>query len=386
MYAPWCTHCKRLEPVWSHVAQNLYASSIRVGRVDCTRFTSVAQHFKIKGFPTILFLKGEQKFTYNGDRTREEIVKFALRLSGPPVQEITRTESFETLKADRELYFLYVGERVGPLWDIYHKTAEAFQPHAFFYQSHPVVVDKNAPIKRIPAIVVYKENTHYTFIPKDHMDLASLNETMYNWVNKERFQTFPKVTWGNINQLFLTGKNLVLAVVEENAVEDVAPDMLEFRDMVESVIKKKRAKYHDDFQFGWIANPELVNGIAMMEMSTPSLIVINTTTTHHHIPDDDPSKLTPHAIEMFLEHIKNETAPRYGGNSIPVQVYRTWFEARSKLSAMWKGNPILTVVLFGLPALFLSLICYGICCPDILDAGDDEEDDEDESNSHMKKD
>jgi thioredoxin domain-containing protein 10 len=40
---------------------------------------------------------------------------------------------------------------------------------------------------------------------------------------------------------------------------------------------------------------------------------------------------------------------------------------------MWKGNPILTMVLFGLPAGFLSLICYGICCPDILDA-DDEED------------
>lgn len=40
---------------------------------------------------------------------------------------------------------------------------------------------------------------------------------------------------------------------------------------------------------------------------------------------------------------------------------------------MWMGNPILTMVLFGLPAGFLSLICYGICCPDILDA-DEEED------------
>lgn len=54
MYAPWCAHCKRLEPVWSHVAQHLHATSIRVGRVDCTRFTNVASSFKIKGFPTIL--------------------------------------------------------------------------------------------------------------------------------------------------------------------------------------------------------------------------------------------------------------------------------------------------------------------------------------------
>lgn len=56
-----------------------------------------------------------------------------------------------------------------------------------------------------------------------------------------------------------------------------------------------------------------------------------------------------------------------------IRVYRSWFELRTTLSAMWMGNPILTMVLFGLPAGFLSLICYGICCPDILDADDDEE-------------
>lgn len=48
-----------------------------------------------------------------------------------------------------------------------------------------------------------------------------------------------------MHQLFLTNKNLVLAVVEENQVEEVPPDMLEFRDMVEAVIKKKRHKYHE---------------------------------------------------------------------------------------------------------------------------------------------
>lgn len=76
-------------------------------------------------------------------------------------------------------------------------------------------------------------------------DLDKMNETLYKWVNAERFPTFPKITRGNINQLFLTNKNLVLAVVEENQLEEIAPDMLEFRDMVESVIKKKREKYHE---------------------------------------------------------------------------------------------------------------------------------------------
>ena len=61
-------------------------------------------------------LKGDQKYVYEGDRTREEIVKFALRLSGPPVQEITKTQSFDIIKKEHDLYFLYVGNRAGILW------------------------------------------------------------------------------------------------------------------------------------------------------------------------------------------------------------------------------------------------------------------------------
>lgn len=64
---------------------------------------------------------------------------------------------------------------------------------------------------------------------------------------------------------------------------------------------------------------------------------------------------------------------RYGGNSWLVHLYRFWFETKTTLGSMWKGNPILTSLIFGLPAGFLSLIFYGICCPDILDADEEEE-------------
>lgn len=129
-------------------------------------------------------------------------------------------------------------------------------------------MNKHAPVDNVPALFVYKENLHYNFTGKsierkrnDHYfllyqcliqsighnlsDTGQVNETLYKWVNAERFPTFPKVTRGNINQLFLTNKNLVLAVVEENQLEEVAPDMLKFKNMVESVIKTKRNKYHE---------------------------------------------------------------------------------------------------------------------------------------------
>ena len=54
-YAPWCGHCKKLEPIWKHVDQSLAGKlPVRIGRIDCTRFTSVATEFSIRGYPTIL--------------------------------------------------------------------------------------------------------------------------------------------------------------------------------------------------------------------------------------------------------------------------------------------------------------------------------------------
>ncbi len=60
-----------------------------------------------------------------------------------------------------------------------------------------------------------------------------------------------------------------------------------------------------------------------------------------------------------------------------VRLYRAYFEAKTNIAEMWKGNPALTSVLFGLPLGFFALICYSICCADIMDAEEEEEGEED---------
>uniref|UniRef100_A0A1B0DK03 Uncharacterized protein n=1 Tax=Phlebotomus papatasi TaxID=29031 RepID=A0A1B0DK03_PHLPP len=139
-YAPWCGHCKRLEPVWSHVAQTLYNTNVRVGKVDCTRFTSVAQAFSINSFPTIIFLKDGVEFVYNGERSKEELIHFVMRMSGPPVQLVTRTDSVDMLKA-----------------------TETFQPHGFFYATSMEIAREHFDIDTLPAVNVYKERSHFYY-------------------------------------------------------------------------------------------------------------------------------------------------------------------------------------------------------------------------------
>lgn len=375
-YAPWCGHCKRLEPIWGHVAQALHRTNIKVGKVDCTRFSSLATEFSINGFPTIKFITATKDFSFNGDRTKDDIINFALRMAGPSVQEVTKSETLKNLKNMNQLFFMYIGNKEGILWESFMSVAAQMQAHAFFYATTREIAALHVNIEELPAVFVHKESAHYFYplaLQKTEYDASHLNDSMYKWINEERFATFPKVTRGNINEILQTKKYIVLVVVEENKLQEISPDMLAFRNMVEGVIRKNREKYHKNFQFGWVGTPELAYSIAMEILTLPHLLVLNSTTNHHHIIEQSPEQITTESLEEFLDKIYNQTAPIYGGNNLFTRIYRMYFEARTTLSDMWKGNPVLTTLLFGLPLGFLSLILYSICCADILDADEEEE-------------
>ncbi|CAH1116632.1 unnamed protein product [Phaedon cochleariae] len=375
-YTPWCGQCSRLEPIWAHVVQALKNTHIRVGRVDCTTFPNVPKAFNVITYPTIKLFKVDDEFTFEGDKNTDEIVNFAIRMSGPSVQHVTRSESLTNIKNMNQLFFMYVGDKDGLLWDTFSDVASKMQAHAFYYSTSVDIAKRHIDIHSLPAVFVHKENSHF-FYPVGEGNFIeeseNLNASIHEWINHERFETFQKITEGNFNEILRTKKYIVLVVVEENKLFQVPKEMLEFRNIVESLIRKKKEKYHKYFQFGWTSSHELANSIAMEILSLPYLLVLNSTTMHHHVPEDDPTEMTVDAIDMFLEKIYNQTAPTYGGNDLAVSFYRQYFKARTTLADRWRGNPVLTTVLLGLPLGFLSFILYSCCCANILDADDDEE-------------
>lgn len=132
------------------------------------------------------------------------------------------------------------------------------------------------------------------------------------------------MTRGRFHNLLSTRKLVVIAVLEENKIGELTPEMEEFRDMVRAVIDRDEAsegeqRYRTKFQFGWTGSPELANSVAMETLSLPNLIVVNSSTYQHHLPDDDPSQLTPEAIKIFLDEILDGTAPVYGGSAYTVR-------------------------------------------------------------------
>lgn len=55
-YAPWCTHCKRLEPHFEAASRAKEAAGARFGRVDGAAHRSLLMRFGVAGFPTIFHI------------------------------------------------------------------------------------------------------------------------------------------------------------------------------------------------------------------------------------------------------------------------------------------------------------------------------------------
>ncbi|KWU45274.1 thioredoxin-domain-containing protein, partial [Rhodotorula sp. JG-1b] len=82
-FAPWCGHCKSLEPVWTKIASAFDGDDrCKVAHFDADDAAArpLASKYGVSGFPTIKFIhppsKGGQVEAYSGPRTEEAFLEF----------------------------------------------------------------------------------------------------------------------------------------------------------------------------------------------------------------------------------------------------------------------------------------------------------------------
>ncbi|ANQ06922.1 Protein disulfide-isomerase [Plasmodium coatneyi] len=79
IYAPWCGHCKKLEPIYEDLGRKLKKhDSIIVAKMDGTLNETPIKDFEWSGFPTIFFVKAGSKIPlpYEGERSLKGFVDF----------------------------------------------------------------------------------------------------------------------------------------------------------------------------------------------------------------------------------------------------------------------------------------------------------------------
>jgi len=78
-YAPWCGHCKALEPVYDKVGKTFNnEKNCVIAKVDADQEKDLGSRFGISGFPTIKFFPKNNKEgeEYNGGRNEQDFINF----------------------------------------------------------------------------------------------------------------------------------------------------------------------------------------------------------------------------------------------------------------------------------------------------------------------
>lgn len=104
-YAPWCGHCKALEPEYVKAAQELLEkdSPIKLAKVDGTAEEALLKQEHVTGYPTIKFYRDGVPIKYGGGRMAAEIVEWVERKIGPWATPLPTASEVKDFIADNDV-------------------------------------------------------------------------------------------------------------------------------------------------------------------------------------------------------------------------------------------------------------------------------------------
>jgi protein disulfide-isomerase A1 len=146
-YAPWCGHCKRLEPEYAKAASYFkeQGNKIRLAKVDATVEEELAEKYEVHGFPTLnMFIKGESS-PYSGGRNAQGIVGWIKKKVEVPSIYIEKVQDVDAIIQKAELIVLFYGDELDTGFQMYKTVASNNMEVPFFHTLSKEIMDKYNP-------------------------------------------------------------------------------------------------------------------------------------------------------------------------------------------------------------------------------------------------
>merc|ERR1711998_231629 len=107
LYAPWCGHCKNLEPEYSKAATTLKSvEGLKLVKIDATAERSLGEKYEVQGFPTLKWFREGEVSEYGGCRDHDSIVSWVKKKTGAPSTKLTDQASVDAFAKDSEAVLL----------------------------------------------------------------------------------------------------------------------------------------------------------------------------------------------------------------------------------------------------------------------------------------
>lgn len=160
-YAPWCGHCQALTPEYAAAATELKGEVV-LAKVDATEESELGQKYEIQGFPTVYFFIDGVHKDYSGQRTKDAIVSWVKKKTGPGIYNLSTVEEAERiLTAEPKVVLGFLDSLVGPQSEELSAASRLEEDVSFYQTSSPEVAKlfHIDPQAKRPALVLLKKET-----------------------------------------------------------------------------------------------------------------------------------------------------------------------------------------------------------------------------------
>merc|ERR1712086_191152 len=149
-YAPWCGHCKNLEPEYSKAATTLKdIGNLKVIKVDATVERELGEKHAVQGYPTLKFFVDGKGSDYSGGRDHDAIVAWVRKKTGPPSRILTDQASLEAFAKEGDAVLVGLFKEGDADFAVFEKAAAALNEIQTGHTNNEDVIAKYAPAKVI---------------------------------------------------------------------------------------------------------------------------------------------------------------------------------------------------------------------------------------------
>jgi len=289
-YAPWCGHCQKLAPIYDQASLNLKSlnSELKLGKVDCTVETGLANRFDIKGYPTMKYMRSGITTPYEGGRTLESIMEFARRATKKAVEEISEDGLDKFWKSNTVAFLLVGGSDLA--MDVFVSIAQKLQESVAFGKA-PASLKSNFNQKESGFVVLLNDDEPQVY------QGSFKEEDLVEWVLKNRFPLFVELGPSNFQTIANNGKLTVISVIDPSDTKSTA-----YLEMMRTVAKKNK----QNFSFGYINGVEYNQFVARHGVSTmPNFFVLDSINQNYR---ETTTIVGPHTEEKVNSYLQDVLA------------------------------------------------------------------------------
>lgn len=217
-YAPWCGHCKKLAPEYAAAAQVLAAQDppLSIAKVDATVHPNLAQKFGVQGYPTLKWFVNGEPTEYQGGRTKDEIVTWINKKSGPPSKAVDADGLDKTIEANKITVAFFGAE--GEQFTAFEAAANTDDKRTYVHASAAEAATKHGVTG--PTVVLFRKFDE----PKVTYAGAWEAKELARWVEENSVPTLIDFSDEYIEPIFQKQKPAIFLFRDEESSEQKALD------------------------------------------------------------------------------------------------------------------------------------------------------------------